>query len=41
MDYITEVYDKVRYGEKTPESLEFEYYKNKAKQAVDILKLKI
>lgn len=41
MGYITKVYDKVRYGEKTPERIEFEYYEDKAKEAVDILRSKI
>jgi len=40
MSYVTEVYEKVRYGGKTPKVEEFENYKNKARQAVDILKSK-
>lgn len=40
MKYITIVYDKVRYGEKTPDKAELECYQDSVKQAVDILKSK-
>jgi len=41
MEYITGVYDKVRYGEKIPEKAELEHYLDRAGQTVDILKSKI
>lgn len=40
MGYVTEVYDKVRYGEKTVDSLEFDCYREKAGQVVDMLKFR-
>ncbi|NLC69274.1 MAG: DUF4129 domain-containing protein [Clostridiaceae bacterium] len=41
MEYVTEVYDKVRYGEKTPESNEFELYEDKANRVANALKAKL
>jgi len=40
MQYITDVYDQVRYGEKSPKENEFKEYENKGKQVINILRAK-